>query len=303
MRLVATNLDRIAADVTAGASFREATSTAGVGVAVFYRYLKRVPEAKRRLVEATRQREAGERARGRIASEAPARRWNDADYEAVLEAIRGYDGANFEDVLGGVLPAYVSIWQRAQRDPAYASRLKSAIESRPRPEVYGADVIERALEVIASARGKSYLHALQKEAGLVWNYGIISRLKRRNAYFAERFAEALAIFRKSNAAPPRPVYREGLLRAALRSNELYRNASRLLHLADSDDADDIRMDAIVSMLESRAVNRNDLMRAHFSKVRSARAVSLDEEMDGDDRKLTRGDHIPASIEIAEVYAW
>lgn len=190
-----------------------------------------------------------------------------------------------------------------RRDPVRAARWKAASEARDRKHPTAGisvkytsayfEVMLLALECTDKQPDSRERHALDGQ-------------RARNPDFAARYEQMLERRKTARMAAPKPIARPpGQLRRGLLQNALWRRAAAMMSLGDSDDAEDIRMDAIVAILESREAGKTDLTRSHSRKVSSPRAFSLDDVMFsmGDNLAVTRGDLIPASVEMGDIYAW
>lgn len=218
-------------------------------------------------------------------------------------------------------PKYQTVYARLQRHPEMKARLAAAIAARSsfktKTKYTGADYDE-VLQIIADNPGLTIKRIFaqvmpDRLPRLLW----IQRYRKRNKEFAARYDALVAARaggvvkswynvethgRASRRAEHRP---SGQLLANLKRDDLWVRACNLLNLANDQDSDDIRQDAVLAMLESRELNRDALVLGHFRRGAPFRNLSLDEEVfdSGRGRTVARGDTIPASRDIGDVYAW
>lgn len=229
------------------------------------------------------------------------------NFDAIISLVRA--GATFAQAVAQTpgAPCLATFKKMAAASPDHATRMGAALRARESGMNHRYGRVNRlddaALDAILAAiedQPTRHVNEICKELGHGYN-SIVSRARRDRA-FRIKLDQVL-----QRRADVRGDDGPNLHLAALSRNDLFRNAAALLHVADGQDADDLLQDAILAMLESRDVNRDELMRAHYRKVSASSfgAKSLDEEMFSDDsgRVLTRSDFIPASTEIADIHAW
>ena len=204
-------------------------------------------------------------------------KYDEAAYDLTLERIATTTESVLHQLPGEVL--YQTMQGRARRDVGFRERFDAAKARREMLEgVYRfndeADYV-RILEIVEAKR-RSLADAADQigptsDAFRGW-------LKRRPEMRARIDAVVSRRQESDRAAyvPPPTRLTQYELRRPLLENELFRNASALLRMEDSDDADDIRSDMILSMLENRAIDRQKIVSQHFRKVSSRNMVSIDE---------------------------
>lgn len=226
-------------------------------------------------------------------------------FDAVIGKVR--DGETFAQAVAQTpgAPCLATFKKMAAASPDHAKRSGEALRARETGMTYrwgrhnALDDAALASILVAIQREPTrHVHDICKELGHSYN-AVASRARRDRAFRLE-VEKALA-----KRAEGRSDDGVDFHLVALSQCELYRNVAASLRLADSGEADDIIMDAIVAALESRPVNRDDLVRSHFRKVRGwGSTASLDEDVFRDgDRIMTRSDLIPASAEMGDIYAW
>ena len=202
-------------------------------------------------------------------------------------------------------PCLATFKKMASASPDHAERMSVSLKARERGMNYrygranalDDDALQSILVAIQQEPTR-HVHDICKELGHSYN-AVASRARRDRAFRLE-LEKALAKRAEGRADDGVSFLASGLMR-----NDLWRNVCASLRLSDSDDADDIRQDAVLAMLESRELNRDALIRSHFRKVRGwGNVSSLDEEVFSDgDRVMTRSDLMPATAEMGDIYAW
>lgn len=209
-------------------------------------------------------------------------------------------------------PSFNTFWCYVKRNADRKARIRGAIQLREtgpnaigNGKRYAAEDFQRALETIATSTKQGGLELLFDVDQP--SFTALTNRARRN----EKFAASLAAAIKKRKSRPgvlqrgvKVVYRENALRSSLARNDLWRHAGAALKLSSGDESEDIRMDAIVALLESREINRDEIRSAHGRKVLSLRMLSMDDEMLESDRGrvTTRGERYVSS-EISDIYAW
>lgn len=204
-------------------------------------------------------------------------------FDRVIEAVR--NGQTVDQALAGTDVKPKTFRAFVYRHKHLQAQLTAALQFRGhntlRRTPYTPAKIDAALRAIETS-GIGDLNRWKVE-GLP-DIGVLRHRAKRDPAFRVRLEAVLARRYKDD-------YQTGdQMRRLLRECSLYRNATRLLRLADSQDADDIRMDAIVAMLESREVSQRDLTRRHHLKVSSSGMISTDERVFAD-KAATVGDYI------------
>lgn len=268
------HFDAILAAIADGAEVIEASKLSGRDYTSFNKWVNRDPQMKRRFaaaVETGRQQTV----------------FSDANFDRALVEMTAWDGVLNRSRFSGI--SYGGIYQRTLTDPAYHAKYEAAIIARN--ERLGivhvryeeADYLRLIERMKAHPRRgvERIVEEARAEGDRLPNDGTLRAYAQRNAVVRFELDEVRQtkrrLIERARRAPPATRLSLYELRRPLLENELFRKASALLKLHDSQDVDDIRSDAILAMLESREVTRSELIRAHHRKV-TGHMASLDEEL-------------------------
>jgi hypothetical protein len=264
-----------------GATLDEALEHYGFSNSSFHKLMGLRRDLKAQFVAATEARQAGPNRRGKPATMKARPTWTDEHFERALDVIRNCDLPAYEDALGGDLPGQIVVNGKARRDPAYAERLRAAVEARPRPVAYDLDA---GIEALRKGRKRSYRHALREATGQTWSSVVLAKLRAH-----PEFREAIRMFRIVNA--PKPKSRDdrpaGQLHAALLKIPAYAAAWKMFRRADYDEQQDAIGEFILAVLEGEVepVASRETKRRMMAKAIGPRShdVSLHKQLsDGDD---------------------
>lgn len=309
----ARHADAIVALIEQGATMREAIPRVSNSLTFdnFRKWARVRPDQQARIKAAMTARDASDRTvrrrnLGKPASwqqPSPARDDVIRHFDAIIAAIES--GAEVQEAAKISGRDVSSLHRWAGRDPQMKRRLAAAVAAGKEAGTFSRANYDRALAeleqwpgVLNGSRfaGISFSGIYQRQLDNPdYRMKYDAAIARRNARFGivitrytpeqkQAKAEARAAWHaklaKSRAArvpPPTPLSAYELRRSLL-EHDLYRKASSLMRVrADSQDADDIRSDAILALLEGQEIDVRAITRNHHRRVSSLNMLSLDQE--------------------------
>lgn len=227
--------------------------------------------------------------------------------EKVVSAVE--NGATITDASAKhcVTPKFVR--KRVLSSPELTSRLTAATKRKPgakfgrvsRPnDSFTEEEYRATLDRIAKGTDPVLMQMVAGEGEVP--YGAIQRRVASDPAFARLYHAAIA---KRATVTIRRYSADGVdasdwLYGEVKKHPLYRKARALLRVGNSEDAQDMCMDVIVAMLESREVDRDEVVTEHFRKTQS-HCRSLDSTIFASDRRQENLHEFVA--DRIEVHSW